>query len=164
MSLYHQRHPTGATKNPFTTFASSDESEGDDSRKDGTLRLARAVIYQAMHDLGSWCRRCHNEECQCAPVRLEALAFLRGQSWNNQPSALPMWCQIASWPEDRIKAFFSPDRVMEWVPFVVGLRTPYRRARKGRGAPVEASIIELVSIYAPTRMVCIGPMTEVSLL
>jgi hypothetical protein len=152
------------TTNPFTTFAASDENEADDSRKDGTIRLARAVIYQAMHDLGAWCRHCHSGKCQCAPVRLEALAFLRGQSWNNHPSALAMWCQIASWPEERIRAYFSPERVMEWVPFVVGLRTPYRRARKGKGAPVEASIIELLSIYAPNRLVHISHITGVRIL
>lgn len=164
MSLSHQRHPTGSTKNPFTTFVSSDENEADDSRKDGTIRLARAVIYQAMHDLGAWCRRCHHGGCPCAPIRLEAIAFLRGQSWNNQPSALPMWCQIASWSEDRIKAYFSAERATEWVPFVVGLRTPYRRDRKGKGAPVEASIIELLSIYAPNRLVHISHITGVSVL
>lgn len=151
MSLYPHLPPTSGTNNLFTTLAASLENASVDSRKDGTRQLARAVIAQAVRDLGTWCHKCPGEACECHQTREGALAFLRDEAWHGKASTLALWCDVAQWPRRSINQFFSPERTKQWVRFVLKMRSPYRRVRRGARAPAEATIIDLVQVYRTDR-------------
>lgn len=135
----------------FTTSAELEQSGSPTAQADGTRLLARAVLLLAMHDLGAWCRKCLSGTCHCRLVRQSAIAFLRGEAHDQIEGKLSLWCEAAGWPEDKIKAFFSKGQEGIWIPFVIKMRSPYRRARRGASAPTEASVIDLLLAFCPNQ-------------
>ena len=139
----------------YTTSASDNERLLNASRRDGIRRLARAVIWLAIHDLGTWCRRCacRGQTCQCRQKREDAIRFLRAEEPFEVISTLEYWAMLADWPHQPISAFFSRENRATWIPFVIKMRSPYRRARRGASAPFEASFGDLLVAYSEGRSI-----------
>lgn len=153
MSLFGSNASIDGRTSLFTTSAEFVQSGSPTAQADGTRLLARSVLLLAIHDLGAWCRKCHHGVCHCRQVRQSAIAFLRGEPYDSAESQLSLWCEAAGWQEDKIKAFFSEGKEGIWIPFVIKLRSPYRRARRGASAPTEASVVDLLLAYRPNQPV-----------
>lgn len=141
--------PICGTGSPFTTSAELEQTVSGEAPVSGTRLLARAVILLAIHDLGAWCRKCAAGKCHCRQVRLSAIRFLRGEEMEGIHSTLSLWSEAAGWPCEKLSLFFSEGKEGIWIPFVIKLRSPYRRARRGASAPLEASVIDLLLAYRP---------------
>lgn len=161
MNLSEANASTDGMTSLFTTSADLEQSGSGAAQADGTRLLARAVLLLAMHDLGAWCRKCPQGTCHCRQVRQSAIAFLRGETHDKADSCLCLWCMAADWPEEKIKDFFSKGREGVWIPFVIKMRSPYRRARRGASAPTEASVVDLLLAFCPSNPVEIIYETEI---
>ncbi len=160
MNLSEQKANIALTDNQFTTTVSETERYSRGAW-DGTRLLARAVILLAMHDLGAWCRRCAAGQCHCRQVRLSAIRFLRGEEMEGVTSTLSLWSEAAGWQEEKLRQFFSEGQEGIWIPFVIKMRSPYRRARRGASAPLEATVVDLLLAYRPNKPVEIVYETEI---
>jgi hypothetical protein len=82
---------------------------------------------------------------------MSAIKFLRGEEMEGVSSTLSLWAEAAGWPQEKLSLFFSEGREGIWIPFVIKMRSPYRRARRGASAPLEASVIDLLLAYRPSE-------------
>lgn len=135
------------TGGPFTTTANNIASDSKGSSA-GIRRLARGVIWLAIHDLGAWCRKCPHGKCECRQRREGAALFLRGEEDFGAISTLEWWATLADWPHEAIRQYFSERNKRAWIRFVIRVRAPYRRARRGASAPVEASFVDLLLAHS----------------
>lgn len=140
------------TGGPFTTTA-EDSVSNSRALSAGTGRLAQAVIWLAIHDLGAWCRKCRHHPCPCGKRREDALTFLQGLEAFGGVSTLEYWATLAGWPHERISSFFSETNKGRWIQFVINVRAPYRRARRGASAPVEATFTDLLVAHSKGNLV-----------
>jgi hypothetical protein len=87
---------------------------------------------------------------------MDALAFLRGEESYGALTTLDYWASHAGLRPEVIKGFFSSGKETTWIPFVITLRSPYRRARKGASAPQEASFADLWGAYMGRKPMVFG--------